>query len=148
MTTRGHFLEPSPVDYSTRLRALLAPSPDPWLTTLTHDPIGGLPMQAIALIPCLGPRRQPGDGPGFLRPTSRYLGAPVSCTLVAPAAPWRGRRDGRPGAPRRHTDPPWAISYDFCQLQLERPVTYNSPRGGARGSWLPHRGVSPGGLGG
>ena len=26
---RGHFLEPSPADYATRLRALLAPSPDP-----------------------------------------------------------------------------------------------------------------------
>ena len=67
---RGHFLEPSPADYATRLRALLAPSPDPWLTTLTHDPVGGLPMQAIALVPCLGP-----DGSLEMVPASSDLPA-------------------------------------------------------------------------
>ena len=65
---RGHFLGPLPADYATRLRALLAPSPDPWLTTLTHDPVGGLPMQAIAAEDGLRvPRARAMEGEGAVR---------------------------------------------------------------------------------
>jgi hypothetical protein len=52
---RGSLTRPLGEDYAAQLRALVTPVADPWLCIVSHDPLGGLPMLATALVPQLGP---------------------------------------------------------------------------------------------